>query len=109
MYKQIGNMSDDHLRKLAIASRYDTEIDRFVWLTAAIPAPRAEGDLWPNTRTTLLVSVPKLDVWPGLLMAQGGAQWRLDPTFHIIVCAPVAAAELLTSAGSLIARVGSVI
>ena len=27
-YKQIGNMADDQLRKLAITSGYDTEIDR---------------------------------------------------------------------------------
>ena len=76
-------MADDPLRKLAIASGYDTEIDRFVWLTAAIPAQRTPGDPWPNAGTTLLVSIPKLDVWPGLLKAQGGTHWRLDPTYYI--------------------------
>ena len=83
VYKQIGNMADDQLRKLAIASGYDTEIDRFVWLTAAIPALRTPGDPWPNAGTTLLVSISKLDVWPGLLKAQGGTHWRLDPTYYI--------------------------
>ena len=83
VYKQIGNMSNEQLCKLAIASGYDTEIDRFVWLTAAIPALRAPGDPWPNAGTTLLVSTPKLDVWPGLLKAHAGTHWRLDPTFYI--------------------------
>ena len=29
------------------------------------------------------MSIPKLDVWPGLLKAQGGTHWHIDPTYYI--------------------------